>query len=104
MRRYAWTCLLLLIPSSELGAQSTEDEIVAAAREACADLDGGVPVHSDRGRSAARDRRGSAQYLDGPIMAARGMGRPHDTPPRRARYAVRRARLSALFRGDRLER
>jgi hypothetical protein len=47
MRRYAWTCLLLLIPSSELGAQSTEDEIVAAAREACADLDGGEFAAAD---------------------------------------------------------
>jgi len=47
MRRYAWTCLLLLIPASELGAQMTVDEIVATAGQACADLDGGEFAASD---------------------------------------------------------
>jgi hypothetical protein len=36
-----------MMPAPELGAQSTEDEIVAAARQACADLDSGEFAAAD---------------------------------------------------------
>ena len=41
MNRRLLICLLLFAPAGQLGAQTVEQEIVEAARQACADLDGG---------------------------------------------------------------
>ena len=47
MKRFAWITMLLLVPAAELGAQSTESEILDMARQACAELDGGEFLASD---------------------------------------------------------
>ena len=64
MKRYLWTCLLLLFPVSELSAQATQAEIVEAARQACVDLDGGeFAVGDDAMTSVDLDGDGTADLL-----------------------------------------
>jgi hypothetical protein len=47
MKRHLLICLLFLAPAGGLGAQSTEQEILEAARQSCADMDDGEFAVSD---------------------------------------------------------
>ena len=64
MNRYLLICLLLLLPASELRAQSTEPAILNAARQSCADMDGGeFDVSDDAFYRVDLDGDGGADVL-----------------------------------------